>query len=156
MSLCLSVTLKVVVFLYSLAGFCLIYCTGPRRAVLHCFSKGLAEGKSWMEQQCRCMMNRDIQYILRHRVSLGLVSARALPEHGDFSIFCISFKGLFCTWPKWSSLRVALKQPHQEAALQAGAAVISQPPSGSLLILWHGGAQADHFTCLPLPRDHFS
>lgn len=45
-SLCLSVTLKVLAFLYSSVGFYLIHCTAPQRAVLRCFSKGLAEGKS--------------------------------------------------------------------------------------------------------------
>ena len=50
LSFCLSLTLKVVVFIYSLVGFYVIHCTGPQRAVLHCFSKGLAEGKSYIEQ----------------------------------------------------------------------------------------------------------
>lgn len=49
-SLHLSMTLKVVAFLYGLVGFYLTHCTGPRRAELQCFSKGLAEGEGCAEQ----------------------------------------------------------------------------------------------------------
>lgn len=63
---------EVVVFLCSLVG--LIHCTGPQRAVLHCFSKGIAVGTNCMEHQCCCTLNRDIKCTLKHRVSVMLPS----------------------------------------------------------------------------------
>lgn len=78
-----SVT-EAVVFLYSLVG--LIHCTGPQRAVLHCFSKGIAVGKNSMEQQCCCTLNRDIKCTLKHRVDLGFSSVSLLAKHSALNI----------------------------------------------------------------------